>query len=158
MSRDKIPYLAEMIDSYLTLHNDYLRTDSIQNAEDLLFQTDTIEKEMKSKGCKIIYSFEKWQVYFCSLPELQKYGQFVPDLLTEAKDVMKGLEASNAQIVIDCLRLLEYAALKKTGYREIERDFYSKTDIMEIADGTTVIKNVTFNELNLNPIIKDFKV
>lgn len=143
-----------MIDSYLTLHHDYLVTDSITKAEDLKVQLDKIEKEMKIKGCQIIYSTEKWQEYICKLPELKQYNLIVPDIFKEAS---QGLDGQNAAVLIECLRLVENTIFKTSGKRVTEQRFYSNIDVIEIIDGTTLIKNINFTEFDITQAINKLK-
>jgi hypothetical protein len=152
MNTNTIPLLAEMIDSYLTLHYDLLMTDSISKTEELQLQLSNIEKEIKDAGCKIIYSTEKWEKYLITLPELKQYDLIFPQMLKEAKEAIDG---PSAAIVLDVLRQLEESAMKKIGKKECEGKFYSEVDIIEIADGNTLVKNARFNEPKLNPLFKN---
>lgn len=152
MPSPPIPLLAEMIDSYLTLHSDYLTTDSITKAEELQLQLSNIESEMKAKGATVIYSTEKWENHLTTLPVLKKYELILTDMLKEAKKAMNGPSAANILIT---LRQLEEAVFEKNGRKESEQSFYKKFDILEIADSNTLIKNVHFNERYLNPLLKN---
>ena len=154
MNTNTIPLLAEMIDSYLTLHNDLLKTDSVSETEDLQLQLGNIEKEMKEAGCEIIYSTEKWEKYLITLPELKQYDLIFPQMLKEAKEAIDG---PSAAIVLDVLRQLEESAMKKSGKKECEEKFYNEADIIEITDGNTLTKNVRFNEPKLNPLFKSLQ-
>ena len=152
MSTYTVPHIAEMIDSYLTIHHDYLKTDSITAAERLKNQLNAIEKDMKDKGCKIINCTEKWQQYICNLPELKQYPFIAPDLLSKANAELNG---ENAALFLECLRMVENAVLNNSGKRNSEQKFYSETDIIEFIDGNTLKKNVSFSEINISEAIKN---
>lgn len=152
MTMNAIPLIAEMIDSYLTIHNDYLKTDSIIKSEELQLQLSNIESEMKAKGAQVIYSTEKWESHLITLPGLKEYDLIFPDMLREAKEAIDG---PSAAIVLDVLRQVEESAINKIGKRECEQNFYAQVDIIEILDDNILIKNVRFNECNLNPMMKN---
>lgn len=154
MTTDTIPLLAEMIDSYLTIHHDLLMTDSVTKTEDLQQQLSSIEKDMRATGCEIIYSTEKWEKYLLNFPDLKQYDLIVPELLKQAKEMR---DSSKAALILDLLKQMENSVVEKNGRKECEQKFYRETDIIEILDGNTLIKNVGFSEPNLNPLIKNLK-
>jgi|GEM_PF-6995390 len=141
-----IPYFAEMIDTYLTLHYDYLQTDSISASEDLLQRLEQVEADMKERGCVIECSTTKWQEFLCSLSEINQYDQMAANMFREAETM---LQIPQALTVLQCLRTLEEVLLNKAGRKASIKAFYAHTDIVEIVNGHTLLKNVTFCDLGL---------
>lgn len=141
-----IPYFAEMIDAYLTLHYDYMKTDSVTEMEELKLRLDKVENAMRECGCTILNCSEKWQKHLCALPDLAPYELIVPDILSVAAT---NLSSTDGIVLFQCLRTLEDVVLNKSGRRKCETQFYASTDIMEIVDGCTVRKNVMFSDLSI---------
>ena len=141
-----IPYFAEMIDAYLTLHYDYMKTDSVTEMEELKLRLDNVENAMRECGCNILNCSEKWQKHLCALPDLVPYQLIVPDILRLATT---NLSSTDGIVILQCLRTLEDVVLNKSGRRKCETQFYASTDIMEIVDGCTVRKNVMFSDLSM---------
>ena len=139
-----IPYLAEMVDSYVMLHNDYLNTSLFDEATNILEKLQQIESQMIRLGCNIVQQTEEWEKHLYKLPEMEPYLQFgTKELIMEAKSM--SLESKNF-ILIDILRKLENAILKEAGKRKAEKAFYSQVQIMQQIEENVVIKQVSFNE------------
>lgn len=139
-----IPYLAEMVDSYVMLHNDYLNTSLFDEATSILEKLQQIESQMIRLGCNIVQQTEEWETYLYKLPEMEAYLKFgTKELIMEAKSM--SLESKNF-ILIDILRKLENAILKEAGKRKAEKAFYSQVQIMQQIEDNVVIKQVSFND------------
>lgn len=140
----RIPYLAEMVDTYSTLFYDYLKTDSISTSEDLLRRLEQVEGDMKKQGCEVQYSTDKWLEFLCTVPDIKKYDQIAPTMFKEAQNRLQGTQGL---AVLQCLRTIEETTLNKLGRKATENAFYSGTDIIEVLNGYQVRKNVMFSDL-----------
>ncbi|MBK6836111.1 MAG: hypothetical protein IPG89_18295 [Bacteroidetes bacterium] len=81
--KTKLPLLAEMVDSYNVIHGDYLKTDSISEAEHLLRKMKSIEKDILAHGV-CISTLCKLQKYIFALPDLTSLGESGIKLIGES--------------------------------------------------------------------------
>lgn len=80
------------------------------------------------------------------MSEIKQYDQLAAQMFREAETM---LQAPQALTVLQCLRTLEEVLLNKAGRKASIKEFYSQTDIIEIVNGHTLRKNVTFADLGL---------
>jgi hypothetical protein len=141
----KVPFLTEMVDSYAMLHNDYIRTDSLEEANDLMKQLRHIESQLRGHGCAIQQSTQEWEKYLYKAPEMEKYGDIAEQAFIMAKET--ALRTKNYEI-IRCLCKMETALLDTLEKKKAEKEFYSKVDVISQIDERTVLLNVGFNEFD----------
>ena len=141
----KVPFLSEIVDSYVLLHSDYLRTDSIEEANDLLKQLRHIEIKLKDLGCDIKQSTEEWEKYLYQVPEMEKYAGIAEQTFLLAKET--AIKTKSYE-VIKCLCKMETVLLDTIGKKKAEKEFYSKVDVIIQIDARTVLLNVGFNEFD----------
>ena len=141
----KVPFLSEIVDSYVLLHNDYLRTDSIEEANDLMKQLRHIEIKLKDLGCDIKQSTEEWEKYLYKAPEMEKYAGIAEQTFLLAKET--AIKTKSYE-VIKCLCKMETVLLDAIGKKTAEKAIYSKVDVMLQVDERTVLINVGFNDFD----------
>lgn len=139
--KNKIQFLNEMVDSYNTLHNDYLNTDSISEAEQLIVRMTAIEEDIRSSGATINLSINKWEKFMCALPQVIKS---CGDGISILFDALKYVKDTGNYSVLEKLYVFEDTVLEAEGVHKVKKQFYSNTEIFEQIDEQTVVKHVTF--------------
>ena len=142
-NKTKLPLLAEMVDSYNLIHSDYLKTDSISEAEHLLRKMKSIEKDILAYGVCIKLSMQAWQKYIFALPDLTSLGESGIKLIGES--LLYITDKSNYNL-LDKIYALEDEILLRHGKHSTLRNFYASFEIMKQIDEKTVEKQVIFRE------------
>ncbi len=141
----RVPFLSEMVDAYALLHNDYLKTDSLEEANDRMKQLRHIESELRDSGCIIKQSTVEWEKYLFQVPEMEKYAGIAEQTFLLAKET--AIKTKSYE-VIKCLCKMETVLLDTIGKKKAEKEFYSKVDVIIQIDARTVLLNVGFNEFD----------
>lgn len=141
-------YLSEMVDSYNTLHADYLKTDSISEAESLLLRLKAIEKDILSAGCCIELSITEWEKYLFNMPEMKEYGEYALSIIKDALNLVRSSENYN---LLDKIYAVEDSLLEKTGRHRAMKEFYRKREILQQVDNKTIVKHVNFRNFTFIP-------
>ncbi len=149
-----VQLLPEMLDSYMALHNDYLKTDSIIEAEKLNVQLKSIEKNMVDAGAVIELNTLEWEKYLVSLPLVKQYGDLATIIFTEGKEVM--FEKKNYELLF-CFAQMEEAIMNEVGKRRMEKEFYARVDVVVQKDEKLFIKNLGFGNLEIFRRMKNEK-
>jgi hypothetical protein len=136
-------YLAEMVDSYNLLHNDYLKTDSISEAEALLRQLRLIELDIINSGATIEQSIDEWRAFFFTLPGIININKTGKDLLLKAIDY---ISEKNNYNMLDKILLIEEETITRLGKHKVMNSFYKHREKLQQIDETTVIKHGIFKE------------
>ena len=143
-----IQLLSEMVDSYNMLHNDYLKTDSISESEQLQSRMKATEKDMLAAGACINLSISHWENFLFSLPEVIAQGDFGKEILKEA---LKYVKDNGNYNVLEKIYAFEDAILATIGKQKGIKQFYGRLEIMEQTDEKTVTKHVIFREYMFIP-------
>jgi hypothetical protein len=141
--KTKLPLLAEMVDSYNLLHSDYLKTDSINESEELLRQLKLIELDIHNSGATIKQSIDEWKTFFFTLPGIITINKTGKDLLLKAIDYISDTNNYN---MLDKILLIEEETITRIGKHKIMNSFYKHREKLQQIDETTVIKHCLFSE------------
>lgn len=139
----KIELLSEMVDSYNVLHSDLLKSDSINETEQIQSRLKLIEKDMLAAGACINLSITRWENFLLDLPQVSEYGDYGKGIIRDALQFVKDKANYN---VLEKLYAFEDAILASIGKHKALKEFYASAEIMEQKDAATVIKHVTFRE------------
>jgi hypothetical protein len=143
IDKNKLPLLAEMVDSYNVIHKDYLKTDSIIEFEHLQRKMRAIEKDILVNGVCINLSTEAWQEFLFELADIKSLGEFGIKLIRES--LLFITDKSNYNL-LDKIFALEDEILLRHGKHSTMKDFYSKREIMQQINEKTVVKQVIFRD------------
>ncbi len=141
--KTKLPLLAEMVDSYNVIHGDYLKTNSISEAEALLHQLRLIELDIINSGATITQSIDEWKTFFFTLPGIITINKTGKDLLLKAIDY---ISEKNNYNMLDKILLIEEETITRLGKHKVMNSFYKHREKLQQIDEATVIKHCLFSE------------